>query len=89
MMTSAVKMWYMELFREDLLTCETLGLPRWLGGKEPAYNAGATGDTVLISGLERFSGGGHGNPLQYFCLENPMVRGTWQATVHSVTKSQT
>ena len=34
-------------------------------------------------------GGGHGNPLQYSCLENPMERGAWQATVHGVAKSQT
>ena len=36
-----------------------------------------------------FAGGGHGNPLQYYCLENPMDRGAWQATLHRVTKSQT
>ena len=34
-------------------------------------------------------GGGHGNPLQYSCLENPMGRGAWRATVHGVTESQT
>ena len=39
--------------------------------------------------LGRFPGGGHGNPLQYSCLENPMDRGAWQATVHRVAKSQT
>ena len=33
--------------------------------------------------------GGHGNPLQYSCLENPIERGAWQATIHWVTKSQT
>ena len=84
-MTSAVKM---GLFK-DLFTCETLGLPRQLSGKEPAYNAGAAGNTVSISGLERFSGGGHGNPLRYSCLENPMDRGAWRAIVHRVTKRQT
>ena len=36
-----------------------------------------------------FSGGRHGNPLEYSCLENPMDRGTWWATVHGVAKSQT
>ena len=40
-------------------------------------------------GSERLPGGEHGNPLQYSCLENPMDRGTWQATVHRVIKSQT
>ena len=42
----------------------------------------------LIPGLGSFPGGGHGNRLQYSCLGNPMDRGTWQATVHGVTKSQ-
>ena len=42
-----------------------------------------------IPGTGRFPGGGHGNPLQYCCLENPMDRGVWQATVHEVTQSQT
>ena len=48
-----------------------------------------TWDTSSIPGWGRFSGGGHGNPLQYSCLENPMGRGSWQATVHGVTKSRT
>ena len=51
-------------------------------GKEPACNAGDAGDVSSIPGLGRFSGGGHGNPLQYSCLENPMDRIAWQATVH-------
>ena len=42
-----------------------------------------------ISGLGRSPGGGHGNPLQYSCLENPMDRGAWWATAHGVAKSQT
>ena len=50
-------------------------------------NAGATGDPGLIPGLGRFPGGGHGNPLQYSRLENPMDRGAWQAIVHGVVKS--
>ena len=45
------------------------------------------GDVGLIPGLGRFPGGGHGNPLQYSCLENPMDRGGWQATVHAVAES--
>ena len=44
------------------------------------------GDTGLIPGLGRFPGGGNSNPLQYSCLENPMDRGVWQATVHGVAK---
>ena len=41
----------------------------------------------LIPGSGRSSGGGHGNPLQYACLENPMDRGTWWATVHGLAES--
>ena len=47
------------------------------------------GDMGLIPGSGRSPAGGHGNPLQYSCLENPMDRGAWWATVHGVTKSQT
>ena len=65
------------------------GLPRWLSGKESACNAGDTGDAGSTSGLGRSPGGGNGNLLQYSCLENPMDRGAWGATVHWVTKSQT
>ena len=46
-------------------------------------------DMGLILKLGRSPGAGHGNPLQYSCLENPMVRGTWQATVRRVAKSWT
>ena len=52
-------------------------------------SAGDVRDTSLIPGLGRSLGGGHGNPLQYSCLENPMDRGAWRATVHSVAKSRT
>ena len=62
------------------------GLPRWLSGKEFACNAG---DPGLIPGSGRYPGEGNGNPLQYSCLENPMDKGCWQATVHRVTESQT
>ena len=44
------------------------------------------GDLGSIPELGRFPGGGNGNPLQCSCLENPMNRGTWQATVHGVTE---
>ena len=54
--------------------------------KNPPANAGDMGS---IPGWGRSSGGGNGNPLQYSCLENPMDRGAWQATVLRVTKSQT
>ena len=56
--------------------------------KESACSAGDAGDVGLIPGSGRFPGGGNGNPLQHSCLENPMNRGAWWATVHGVTKSQ-
>ena len=48
-----------------------------------------TGDIGSVLGSGRSRGGGHGNPLQYSCLENPMDRGAWWATVHGVAKSRT
>jgi len=57
--------------------------------KNPPANAGDVRDSDLISGWGKSPGGGNGNPLQYSCLENPMDRGAWQATVHGVTNSQT
>ena len=58
-------------------------------GKESSHNTGDVRDTGSIPVLGRSPGGGHGNPLQYSCLENPRDRGAWRATVHGVTKSQT
>ena len=55
-------------------------------GKSSACNAGDLGS---IPGSRRSPGEGNDNPLQYSCLENPMDRGAWRATVHGVTKSQT
>ena len=52
-------------------------------------NAGDVRDMGWIPGLGRSPGGGHGNPLQYSCLKNPVDRGAWQATVDRVAKSQT
>ena len=63
-----------------------MGLPGSSEGKESACS---TGDLDLILGSGRSPGEGNDYPLQYFCLENPMDRGTWQATVHGVTKHQT
>ena len=54
--------------------------------KNPPANAGDEGS---IQGSGRSCGEGNGNPLQYSCLENPMDRGAWKATVHGVKKSQT
>ena len=49
----------------------------------------SAGDIGLIPGLGRSPGEGNGNPLQYSCLENPMERGAWRATVHGGTESDT
>ena len=62
------------------------GFPGGSDGKESACNVG---DPGLIPGLGRSPGEGHGNPLQYSCLENPMDRGALQVTVHGVAKTQT
>ena len=55
-------------------------------GKEPACNAGDTGDLGMIPRSGRSSGEGNGDPLRYSCLGNPMDRGAWQVTVHRVEK---
>ena len=59
------------------------GFPCSSVGKESVCNAG---DPGLIPGLGRFPGEGNDNPLQYSCLENPMVREAWRATVHGVAR---
>ena len=51
--------------------------------------AGDIRGTSLIPGSGRSPGAGHGNPLQYYCLENPMDQGAWWAAVHRATKNQT
>ena len=56
--------------------------------KNPPANAGDIRDMGSVPELGRSLGGGHGNPLQYPCLENPMDRGVWQTIVHGVTESQ-
>ena len=63
-----------------------MGFPVGSDGKESICNAGELGS---IPGLGRSHAGGHGNPLQYSCLEKPMGTGAWQATVHGVAKSRT
>ena len=63
-----------------------MDLPCSSDGKESACSAGALGS---IPRLGRSPGEGHGNPLQYSCLENPMDRAAWWATVRGVAKSQT
>ena len=63
-----------------------MGVPGSSADKESTSSAG---DLGLIPGLRRSPGEGIGYSLQYSCLDNPMDRGAWRATVHGVTKSQT
>ena len=63
-----------------------LGFP---GGSDSKTSACNAGDWGSFSESERSPGRGHGNPLQYSCLENPMDREAWLATVHGMAKSQT
>ena len=62
------------------------GPPWWLSSKESACN---TEDAGSVPGSGSFPGGGHGSPLQYSCLGNPMDRGAWRATIHRATQSHT
>ena len=63
---------------------DSRGLPRWLSSKKFTCN---TGDMVLIPESGRSPRKGNGNPLQYFCPENSMDRGAWQATAHRITRA--
>ena len=63
-----------------------LAFPCGSEAKKSAHNAG---DLSSIPGLGKSPGEENGNPLQFSCLENPMDREAWQATVHDITKSQT
>ena len=65
-----------------------LVLQRDLEVKSLSAYVGDVRDTGSIAGSGRFPGEGHGNPLQYSCLENPTDRRAWRATVHWVTKNQ-
>ena len=70
--------------RDRLPTPVFLGFPGASAGKESTWNAGDLGS---IPGLGGSPGGGHGNPLQYYFLENPMDRRAWRPTVHGVAES--
>ena len=77
---------YLLCFTISNVIATFMGFPGSSAGKESACNAKELGS---IPGLGRFLGGGHGNPLQYSCLENPHDRGAWWATVHGVARCQT
>ena len=81
--TSNMAWMWISLFHQSVI-----GFPGVNVVKNTSANIGDIRDSVSIPGSERSPGGGHGNPLQYSSLENPMDRGAW-ATVHRITKSQT
>ena len=66
-----------------------MGFPGGSVGKESGCNTGDAGDTGSVPGLGRSPGGGHDNPLQHSCQENPIDRGAWQALVPGVAESRT
>ena len=74
-------------FRGMHSSCENSGFPGGARAKG-VCQCRRLRDAGSISGLGRSPGGGHGNPLQYSCLKNPMDRGAWRATVHRVAKNQ-
>ena len=65
-----------------------MGFPGGSVGKESACKSGDAEDVGSVPRWRRSPGGGHSNPLQYSCLENPMDRGAWRDTIHSVAKSR-
>ena len=67
----------------------TMGFPGVPAGKNPPANTGDIRDVALIPGSGRSLGGERGNSPQYSCLEFPKDREIWQATIHSISKSQT
>ena len=71
-------------FRNKRTSCLQLGFPGKMVVKNPPANAEDAGDMGSIPGSGRSPGGGNGNPLQYSCLDNPMDRGAWRATVQEV-----
>ena len=71
-----------------LIYFHILGFPGGVVVKNPPANAGDARDGGSIPGWGRSPKVGNGNPLQYSCLENPLDRGAWWATVYRVAKSQ-
>ena len=81
-------MWQMRVAHEGKWSLYKLTPITFLGSDSKEFTCEA-GDLGSILGWGRSPGGGHGNPLQYFCLEKPMGRGAWRATVHGVAQSDT
>ena len=78
-----------KVFAEVITVNGVTSLDQVASGKDLPAIIGDAGDVGLILWLGRSPGEGNGNPLQYSCLENPMDREAWWATVHGVTKSWT
>ena len=79
-----------QIFRNEIiLITSRLGFPGAARGEEPTCQCRRISEAGSIPGSGRSPGGRHGNPLQYSCLENPMDRRGWQATVQRVAKSRT
>ena len=81
--------YYMNGFTEFHLILDHLGFPGGASGKKSTSKSGDIEDMGFIPRSGSSPGGGHGEPLQYSYLENPMDRRAWQAIVHRVAKSQT
>ena len=76
-----------EAIKELRQTVSRSGLRRWLSGKDLPANAGDTGDEGSINPWGgKVTWRRSGNPLQYSCLEDPMDKGSWWATVHRITE---
>ena len=73
----------------DRNTASALGLPGHMAAKTPPASVGAAGDVGSIPGSGQSPGERNGNPLQCSCLEKPVDRGAWWATVHGVTENET
>ena len=82
------QIWLVYCLSLSLLICNTAPQAA-LVVKNPCASAGDKRDLGLVPGLGRSPGGGHGKTFQYSCLENPMDRGVWWATIHKITNSRT
>ena len=90
MMSTGVQVLYLfarVIFMIGLTTHKMAALQVVLVVKNPLANAGDVRDSGLIPGFGRSPGGGNGNPFQYSCMENPMDRAAWRATVWEVAES--
>ena len=87
--TAILKLWKNRILCADIKEFLLYVILGFLGGSDGKESTCYAGDVGSIPGLGRSPGGGHGNPLQYSCLENSMDRRAWGAAVHSVSNSWT